>query len=690
MANIKVAIHSDFFSSFSSLPDKIRKKTEEFIKKFIQDPNNPGINFEKIFNPYDNKFYSGRVNDTYRVIIAKQDTTGVYLLLWVDKHDDAYKWANTKKIEVNKVTGCLQLFDIIKITEPRKEITTYLFDRFTNEELTKLGVPQLQLEFIRSLITYEELIKHKAKFSADVYQCLEFLASGYSYEEVAELFETYEEDLDVNIDESLSTDITAQSFVVVEGENELEAMLNAPLEKWRTFLHPSQAKLVKKDFNGPVKVTGEAGTGKTVVAMHRAKYLAQNSERTILFTTFTANLVGDIQENLKILLPYDSIPNVKVINIDKLVIKFLNSNKINSQIIYDEKVLCVYWEKAILNSKEDLSFDEKFFMDEWHKIAMNLEEFTLQKYLTVPRVGRGLRLDKNTRMKVWHVFLEYVELITNDHILDIDYATYLCRDIIKKQGVSYYDSVIVDEAQDMSNNTFKFLRLLAGPEHQNDMFIVGDSHQRIYKNKAILSKCGINVKGRSTVLRINYRTTEETRKYAYGLLNDIKFDDLDNDYNNNTICKSLTHGEEPNIKSFTCFEEQSDFIYNEISNLISEGNKLNEMCIVSRSHKQIDNLAIFLNQKGILSYKINDKSTDNSSEQGVRLATMHRVKGLEFKYIFAISINDSLIPYIEHQSDDVELEESLKIESSLLYVALTRAQKKVYVLSYGTPSSFIK
>ena len=100
--NVKVAIHSDFFSSFSSLPDKIRKKTEEFIKKFIQDPNNPGINFEKIFNPYDNKFYSGRVNDTYRVIIAKQDTTGTYLLLWVDKHDDAYKWANTKKIEVNK------------------------------------------------------------------------------------------------------------------------------------------------------------------------------------------------------------------------------------------------------------------------------------------------------------------------------------------------------------------------------------------------------------------------------------------------------------------------------------------------------------------------------------------------------------------------------------------------------------
>ena len=192
-------------------------------------------------------------------------------------------------------------------------------------------------------------------------------------------------------------------------------------------------------------------------------------------------------------------------------------------------------------------------MEEWRKVATPLDVLTVEKYVSVPRIGRGIRLDRTQRLKIWHVFEEYKELLNKDSIRDIDYATYEAREILKNNPDTPYDSIIVDEGQDISANAFKFLRQYAGEEHKNDLFIVGDSHQRIYKNKAVLSKCGIKVKGRSSLLKINYRTTEETRKYAFSFLKGINFDDIDSEYIGNTTCQSLTHGEPPVIKNFATY-----------------------------------------------------------------------------------------------------------------------------------------
>ncbi|MBQ2891842.1 MAG: UvrD-helicase domain-containing protein [Bacilli bacterium] len=689
MAETTIAIYSDFLSALYKLPIGIQKKTLNFIKKFEENPRGPGINLEKIFNPYDDKFYSGRVDKTYRVILAIQESSNTYVLLWVDHHDEAYEWANTKKIEVNKLTGLLQLYDIIPVKEEVKSIVNKVFDKYTNEQLLALGVPELQMDFVRSLVTESDFFSNKKAFSNDVYEYLEFLVNGVNYNEVLELVrDLEEEEISEDIGKALSASKDVRSFKVVEGQEELDKMFDAPLEKWRIFLHPTQKKLVNRDFSGPARVSGEAGTGKTVVAMHRAKYLLGQGKK-VLFTTFAANLVGDIETNIMKILSLQEAKKLDVKSIDSVIVSYLYSKNKKVKIIYDEDKLLNYWDKAILNANVDLELDAYFYMEEWRKVATPLDVLAVEKYVSVPRIGRGIRLDRTQRLKIWHVFEEYKELLDKDSVRDIDYATYEAREILKNNPDTPYDSIIVDEGQDISANAFKFLRQYAGVEHKNDLFIVGDSHQRIYKNKAVLSKCGINVKGRSSLLKINYRTTEETRKYAFSFLKGINFDDIDTEYLGNTTCQSLTHGETPVIQNFATYCDQLNYTIEEIKKLHNGNVNYEDICIVARTHKQIELAAIELNKAGIPCYEINSNKEDNTSEPGVRLATMHRVKGLEFRYVFVISVNKNIMPMPSMNVDKVDNDENNIIERCLLYVALTRAQIKAYVFSYGVPSGLI-
>lgn len=688
MSDITVALYEEFMPAYSKLPLGLQTKTNNFIKKFKQNPKTLGIHLEKVFNPYDDKIYSGRIDKTYRIIIAIQEKSNTYIFLYVDHHDEAYKWANTKKIEINKQTGVLQLYDFVQIKIEETPVTCKLFDKYTDEQLIALGVPDVQLQFVRSIVDESNFYNEKDKFSNDVYDYLSFLVSGNDYSEVLAIVNEFkEEKITESFAEALKTKAT-RGFAVIDGQQELDKMFDAPLDQWRIFLHPSQKKLVDNDFSGPARVSGEAGTGKTVVAMHRAKYLLSQG-RKVLFTTFTTNLVGDIETNIMKILTLTEAKNLDIKGIDSVVISYLNSRGKRFRIIYDEDVLLRYWNNAIQNANIDLNFDASFYMEEWRQIASVLDSLSIEKYISVPRVGRGIRLDRSQRLKVWHVFEEYMSLLRDDDYRDIDFATYEARELLKTQPENPYDSIIVDECQDISANAFKFLRMYAGEEHENDLFIVGDSHQRIYKNKAILSKCEINIKGRSSILKINYRTTEETRKYAFSFLNGINFDDIDTEYTNKTKCQSLTHGEKPIVKNFRDFNEQLLFVAEEISKILESGVPLENICIVARTHKQIELAFDELNKKGIVCYEINSNKKDNSSEQGVRFSTMHRIKGLEFRYVFVISVNRDIIPALTSHVDSNDNNDNLLIERCLLYVSLTRAQIKAYVLSFGEPSSLL-
>ena len=694
--NVKVAISSDFLTAFAKLPRSIQGKVTEFVNKFRNDPDSPGINYEKLANGADNKIYSVRIDDAYRGIAVRQKETGVYLLLWVDHHDEAYQWASRKRCDVNPKTGAIQVYDIQTITEENTvKKSKPIFDCATDEQLLKLRLPEAQLEFIRTLTEKEAFYKAQGAVPADVYEYLSWIVEGFPVDEVLELCKEEQgtEPQTNDLAKALDVPATLKSFVVVDGEDELRRIMAEPLEKWRVFLHPTQRKIVSKCYSGSARVLGGAGTGKTVVAMHRAKFLASkiDSRQRILFTTFTANLAADIRENLRKICNIEELRRIEVIHLDAWVSQFLKESSFSAKIGYDEAIDPL-WEKAVLLANTELSYDIGFYKEEWNRVVIAQEALSLEKYIKAIRNGRGTRLDRKRRMMVWKVFDSYQNLMKEQQIRDINTAMYECTKLLQSAGnKSRYIHIIVDEGQDFSDNAYRLLRALAGEEHENDLFIVGDSHQRIYRNHPTLSKCGINVRGRSSILKINYRTTEEIRKYAFALLSGISFDDLDESVDIGDKCQSLMHGEKPILRNFKDAGSEFEYIIEEIKKLQHADISLTDICIVARTKKLVDDYIAQLTKAGIRSYAIKRNKSDDRGLEGIRVATMHRVKGLEFKYVFVVAVNSRILPLASaiNNTDEVSIAESMTSEKCLLYVAMTRAQKGVYITSYGKESEFV-
>lgn len=694
--NIKVAISSDFLTAFANLPRQVQGKVTEFVNKFRNNPISHGINYEKIKNGTDKKIYSVRIDNSYRGIVACQQETGVYLLLWVDHHDEAYQWAARKRCEVNPKTGAIQVFDVQNIVEDAdlsKKVS--IFSAARDDELLKLGVPENQMEFVKKLASKEEFYEAQSAMPKDAYEHLSWLVEGFPMAEVLELVEEEYSTASAGEDLAAALDVptTLKSFVVVEGEDELRRIMAEPLEKWRVFLHPAQRKIVQKAYSGPARVLGGAGTGKTVVAMHRAKHLASkcNDNERILVTTFTANLAADIRENMRKICTVEELRRMEIVHLDAWVNRFLRESGFSAQIAYDDTIAPL-WEQAILQANNNLPFESSFYREEWNRIAIAQEALTLEQYIKAIRTGRGTRLNRKQRIEIWKVFEIYQNLMKENHIRDINTAMYETTKLLQSAGRKpRYVSIIIDEGQDFSNNAYRMLRALAGEEHANDIFVVGDSHQRIYKNHPVFARCGINVRGRSSILKINYRTTEEIRKCAFALLNGISFDDLDEGEDFGDKCQSLTHGETPIVESFSNANDEFNFVVNEVKKLNDGGIALTDICVVARTKKLVDDYLALFTKAGVRSYAIKRNKIEDRSHDGLRIATMHRVKGLEFKYVFITAVNNRIIPLQSaiNNTDAISKAESIASEKCLLYVAMTRAQKGVYITSYGKKSDFL-
>lgn len=716
---VRVAISADFFTAFASIPRQRQNKVVNFINKFRNNPTSPGINYEKVINAFDPNIRSVRIDDTYRGIVLKPKNSNVYLLLWVDHHDDAYKWAVRKKCIINSQTGSIQVFDVEESTEgiqhnevvnqnrvdaiePQQvKVKGPIFKDISDGILIKVGVPEETLATVRKIYSVSDLDKNINLLPPDAYEALYFLAEGYSLEEVLEEFgKKDEEEVDTEDFEAALNNInTQQKFIVLDdedGQEELKEILAAPLEKWRVFLHPTQRKIVEKNFNGPARVLGGAGTGKTVVAMHRAKWLAENvfnnSNDKILFTTFTRNLAEDIKSNLRKICSPEIMKRIDVVNIDAWIIDFLRKHNYNYKVIYG-KELEKLWERALTMASSEVKVPESFYKEEWEKVVIPNDVTTKGEYIKVARLGRGIRLDRKARILVWNVLEEFKTLMNEAGVRDADTAMMEARILLQSYGkILPYKSVIVDESQDLGMQAFKLIRQITGEEHKNDIFIVGDTHQRIYSNKVVLSKCGINIRGRSHRLKINYRTTEETRAWAFNLLNGIKFDDLDTGEEDNKGYKSLVHGPNPEVVNFKNINEEVDYIAKNVKELEDQGIELNNICLVARTDKQLDMYKELLRDRMIKSYKIHRKEAEDRQNKIIRVATMHRVKGLEFDYVFLVGVNDGVAPlrsFVESASDNVIKNQRIIAERSLLYVAATRAKKAVFVSSYGKESEFL-
>lgn len=704
--NVTVAISSDFLDSFAKLPRKVQSKTSAFVNKFKNDPTSGGIHYEKI-NSAEGALYSVRIDDTYRGIIMRQKAEGVYLLLWVDHHDEAYEWAKRRRVAVNPATGTLQVYETVSaIAEESRPQCTGLFDCVSDDDLIELGIPEELKDFVRSLGGALEFFNAAGVLPVDAFENLSWIANGIPVVEVLDMVrsEASEQVTSAGIASALARPDSLRSFVVVEGEDELFQILSAPLEKWRVFLHPSQRKLVKRSYNGPARVLGSAGTGKTVVAMHRAKYLAGADGRqmlpsysrdndSILFTTFSSTLSADIASNLQKICSKEELRKIDIVNLDSWVSRFLRERELDFQIEYEDSVLEDIWKEAISDSGTTLDFDPSFYADEWSDVVLAQDIEDLASYARTKRTGRGTRLNRGQRIAVWSVMEKYRQMLKARRLRDVDFAMNECAKLVSRmspEGV--YEHVVVDEGQDFSAPAFRLIRALAGPEHKDDIFIVGDSRQRIYRRKAVLSACGIRIVGRSSILRINYRTTEEIRCRAVAVLEGIGFDDLDGGVDEDARAQSLLHGTEPNIKGFKSEDEEVDEVVSKVKELLDSEVDLRDVCVVARTKKRLSSFAYAVQKMGIPVCELQSRKADDRKVEGLRFASMHRVKGLEFDHVFIVDASEEAIPpgrVVRRKEREGSLGEFLQGEKSLLYVAMTRAKKSVSISYVGKKSQLL-
>lgn len=694
----KVALSNDFLIQLSKLPSSVHTKVMKWAIQFQADPMSPGINYENINGARDQNLKSVRLDRDWRGIVFKPSSGDVYVLLYVDHHDDAYRWAENRKLTINPVTGAMQLVSFEQVTEAApvlkgnepKQLDAAqptpqppsLFAQLQDLELMSLGVPEDLLGLVRSVTTDAALDAIQNQLPVEAYEGLFLVAAGDTVNQILSARETR---MDQVVDTqdfaaALATPESQSRFVVVSDDETLAAILNAPLAQWRVFLHPTQQKLAVGDRSGPVRVLGGAGTGKTVLAMHRAKWLAENrasAGRKVLFTTFTRNLANDIEQNLKTLCGATTLERLEVRNLDAWVNGFMRSHKLEHRIVYDRKQdgASQAWQAALAVKDATLDLPVNFYEQELEHVVLAQGLTSLDEYRAARRTGRGVILSRAKRDAIWPVFEEYRGQLSSRKLKEVDDAYREVAAMLESQQPSSaaYSSIVIDETQDFGPQALRLIRAMV-PPGQNDLFFVGDGHQRIYsRNRAAMSKCGIDIRGRSKKLYINYRTTDEIRRQAIALLDGIEVDDLDDGHDELRRYRSLTHGPAPVVARVDGLEGAFTEVEKFLGQWHADAGADVHMtyCVVASSEKARDSIASQLQKTGHRTVTISAQSNHSDSHGVIHLSTMHRAKGLEFDCVAVVAPQ----AYAQEQPEGGS-------QRQLLYVALTRAKRGAALVLY--------
>jgi hypothetical protein len=693
----KVALAQDFLANLGTFTSAVQGKVLKWALLFQSDPTATGINYETIKGARDKNLKSVRIDQDWRGIVFKPTAGDIYVLMYVDKHEAAYRWAEGRRMAVNPTTGALQVFAVESLVEPALEQArsegsrtttqdlldarsatpsraTTIFGSLRDNELSSIGVPQELLPQVRSIKSERELDALQTYLPVEAYEGLFLIAAGDSVEQILVSRET-RIDKQVDTEDFAAAIRTAESqsrFVVVADEETLAAILNSPLAQWRVFLHPTQRKLADGDRNGPVRVLGGAGTGKTVLAMHRAKWLAENraaEEKKVLFTTFTPNLAADIEENLRTLCSASVLQKIEVKSLDAWVYGFLRRNKYEHRIIYNRKQdeAAEAWKRALTVQDTTLPFPPDFYEEELEHVVLAQGITNRDEYRLAKRAGRGIVLNRGKRDAIWPVFAEYRAQLASRKLKEVDDA-YRDAGQLLKGKTPPYSSIVVDETQDFGPQALKLLRAMV-PSAANDLLFVGDGHQRIYnRNRAVMSQCGIDIRGRSRKLYLNYRTTEEIRRFAVATLEGCEIDDLDEGSDEIKRYKSLSHGASPKVFDFEHLDEALGSLPAIVKAGIVEARSVCVMVPTKADAKAVQNM---LHRESIPTMLLGPDKRDRPDSKAVRIATMHRAKGLEFDEVVLLAPRKT-------ETNQVRSDTTKRLK----YVAITRAKKYATVILY--------
>ena len=687
--------------SFTKALGKLNAQEQSAAKITVfdlqQDPSAPGLQFHRIDKSKDPNFWSIRSNRDIRLIVHK--TAASFLICYVDHHDDAYKWAERRRIETHPKTGAAQIVEVRERIEeialpiyttpepqvaavahvPQERFLPPLFLEISEEDLLGVGVPQDWVADVRqsSEDGFFEIADHIPAEAAEA--LLDYVGTGM-------LRKPEEPATGVN---PFDHPDAQRRFRVLDDVEELERALDYPWDQWAIFLHPSQRRVVEQKFSGPARVSGSAGTGKTVVALHRAAaVLKKDRQAKVLLTTFSSPLANALKHKLRILtgsngsdgsnvtiLPFEGVAR------DLFTLAYGHAPRAASM----EQVKAVL--EAAAKEVGIAGFTIRFLVSEWNNVVDAWQIDTLDAYRDVPRLGRKNRMGSKQRERVWPVFARARELLEAQGLNSWPGIFGKVTAHYAERDHKPFSHIIVDEAQDLG---VPELRMLAAIADQNSdaLFFAGDLGQRIFQEPFSWKALGIDIRGRSHTLKVNYRTSHQIRQTVDGLLPPV-VRDVDGNEEDRRGTVSVFNGPDPEVRVFDNCSQEIEAIGLWVYEAIDEGIEPDEMGIFVRSANELSRARAVVKQAGHTPLELLDRVEERAGR--ISIGTMHLAKGLEFRAVVVMACDDGILPLqerIETVADEGELDEVYETERHLFYVACTRARDRLLVSGVAPASEF--
>ena len=704
-------IADTFTASLTKLTGNEQKAVKTTALDLLLTPALPGLQFHKLDRARDPHFWSVRVSRDVRIIVHRVGKN--LMLCYVDHHDNAYQWAERRKLETHPKTGAAQLVEVRKTV---REVTVPIYAASVQEaspkpplltgisesDLLGYGVPAEWLNDVRNA-NEDSLLELAEHLPSEAGEALLELAYGgrpqfvqptvaaaspfgsAGSQKIAEPMAPY----GVAADPFEHPD-AQRRFRLMTNVEELERALDYPWEKWAVFLHPAQRQIVEKDYGGPFRVAGAAGTGKTIVAIHRAVFLARtNPDARVLLTTFSDTLADVLRTKLRRLIYNEPrlAERLEVEAIDRVGERLFRA-QVGAPKIATRELVRDLLARAAGEADTPHKFSPRFLLSEWENVVDAWQLDHWEAYRDLKRLGRKTRLPVEQRSTLWSIFgwvkaeLRDRGLQTRANMFSSLAAT------LKDRRNPPFDFVIVDEAQDISVAQLRFLAAL-GAQRPNSLFFAGDLGQRIFQTPFSWKALGVDVRGRSQTLKLNYRTSHQIRMQADRLLGP-EVADVDGNVEDRRGTVSAFNGDPPAIHLFETEQEESAAVATWLRERQDSGVAAREMAIFVRSGKELDRARRAVRDAGF-SFQVLDERVETNKDC-VSISTMHLAKGLEFRAVAVMACDDEVIPLqerIETVADDADLEETYNTERHLLYVACTRARDYLMISGVTPVSEFL-
>ena len=611
-------------------------------------------------------------------------TAANLLLCYVGEHDDAYRWAERRRLEQHPHTGAAQLVEIREVVR-EIEIPRYVaaeravFAGVADSQLLAYGVPGEWLDDVKQVTDEDTLLALAGHLPAEAAEALLELATG----------STPERPVPGDTDGDPFTHPDAQRrFRVMSNQEELRRTLEYPWNKWTVFLHPAQRQVVERSSRGPVRVSGSAGTGKTIVALHRAVHLARSHpDARVLLTTFSPALADALRERVVQLISNEPkvAERLEVHAMADIGRRLYQAHFGRPDLATPDRVRELLQQASEV---EDPQFSLRFLWTEWNRVVDAWQLASWEQYRDVPRLGRRTRLPERQREILWSIFSK-VAAALDEHALLTEPRLFgrLERQLAKMERPPF-EFCVVDEAQDIGVAELRFLAAL-GAGRPDALFFAGDLGQRIFQTPFSWRALGVDIRGRSHTLRVNYRISHQIRRQADRLL-PPETSDVDGNTDRRTGTVSVFNGAEPTIRIFPSTDEETAAIAEWLRSRGQEGCTPHQMGVFVRSKGQLDRAIASVEAAGYPAVELAQHAGGASGN--VAVGTMHLAKGLEFRAVVVAACDDEVLPSqarIERVGDQAELDEVYTTERHLLYVARTRARDHLLVTGVEPPSGFL-